>query len=344
MARITTPSTTSTITTHPDILPVILSFADRQTLSRCMQVNWKFFHIASPYLYSNIRLIPNEADAFLYGASFGPIILADGSERDLKRELLAMVKVLNIERHQGCNGFLATACSRWRGLGVEFPSLNVLRIWVGPNMFEGGWFNCPWIPNMSPQKLVMRNVTAISAGGSYTFAPRDLLCKVQKVVVVVSKLRNLSEINQDVLRSHRRTSESLIQPGTEAVIVFWTKSPDSGWWAEAPLADYDNIIDQIVLCSLAEADRLTICNAGSMYPIMSENGDCTTYASYEEREKEVTEAVKRKIEQVSRRRGELARLAKRLESLRFMTFGDYLGKEEWKGEFDAEEVDSWILS
>lgn len=137
--------------------------------------------------------------------------------------------------------------------------------------------------------------------------------------------------------------ESPIQPGTDTVIVFWTKSPDSGWWAEAPLADYDNIIDQIVLCSLAEADRLTICNAGSMYPVMSENGDCTTYASYEEREKEVTEAVKRKIEQVSRRRGELVRLAKRLESLRFMTFGDYLGKEDWKGEFDAEEVASWLI-
>lgn len=270
--------------------------------------------------------------------------MEDGSERDLKRELLAMVKVLNIEKHQGCNGFLATACSRWRGLGIEFPSLNVLRVWMGPNMFEGGWFNCPWIPNMSPQKLVMRNVTAISAGNSYTFAPRDLLRKVQKVVVVVPKLRNLSEINQDALRSHRRTSESPIEPGTETVIVFWTEGPDSGWWAEAPLADYDNIIDQLVMCSLAEADRLTICNAGSIYPVVSENGDCVPYVSYQEREGEVAAAVKRKIEQISRRRGELARLGKRLESLRFMSFGEYLGKEDWKGEFDPEEMAPWVLS
>ncbi|AFR96692.1 hypothetical protein C343_04820 [Cryptococcus neoformans C23] len=344
MTLATTPSTASPIMTHPDILPVILSFADRQTLSRCMQATWKLFNLASPYLYSNIRLIPNEADAFLHGASFGPIILEDGSERDLKRELLAMVKVLNIERHQGCNGFLATACSRWRGLGIEFPSLNVLRVWVGPNMFEGGWFNCPWIPNMSPQKLVMRNVTAISAGSSYTFAPQGLLCKVQKVVVVVPKLRNLSDINRDALNSRRRISESPIQPGTETVIVFWTEGPDSGWWPEAPLADYDNIVDQIVLCSLAEADKLTICNAGSMYPVVSGNGACLTYSSYQEREEEVAAAVKRKVEQISRRRGELARLGKRLESLRFMSFGEYLEKEEWKGEFDSEEVAPWVLS
>lgn len=162
--------------------------------------------------------------------------------------------------------------------------------------------------------------------------------------MVVPKLRNLSDINRDALNSRRRTSESPIQPGTETVIVFWTEGPDSGWWPEAPLADYDNIVDQIVLCSLAEADKLTICNAGSMYPVVSGNGACLTYSSYQEREEEVAAAVKRKVEQISRRRGELARLGKRLESLRFMSFGEYLEKEEWKGEFDSEEVAPWVLS
>ncbi|KAK8854699.1 hypothetical protein IAR55_003438 [Kwoniella newhampshirensis] len=331
---------------HPDILSLILTHADTATLSRCMRVSWQFYDLSAPMLYSNITIIPNNADSFLHGASHGPIILDNGTSRDLKRDLLKLVRIVNIRNHQGCSGFAGnTACTRWRGATIDFPNLETLKVWVGPSPFEGGWFNCPWVPNFNPRTLVMRDVSGLSAGGSYTFAPRSLLCKVRKVVVVIKSLRDLSMVNDDVLSSRKPTPEAPLEMGAQTVLVLWTDTPDDYWGdsASPPRPEESaKMIDQIVLCAISEVDRLTICNAGQMH--RGYLGGTSSSLTYDEVEDSVESAIRTRLEEVSRRRKEAGRLKDRSAALRFMSFGEYLRNDAWKGEFDEQEVKAWMRS
>nr|XP_031864050.1 uncharacterized protein CI109_000694 [Kwoniella shandongensis]KAA5531122.1 hypothetical protein CI109_000694 [Kwoniella shandongensis] len=333
--------TTASPLAHPDIISHILAYADAPTLSRCMRVSWQFYDHCAPLLYDNITIIPNEADSFLRGTNHGPVILDDGTSRDLKRDLLKLVKIVNIKNHQGCSGFAGnTACTRWRGATIDFPNLESLRVWVGPSPFEGGWFNCPWVPNFNPRKLVMRDVSGLSAGGSYTFAPRSLLGKVRKVVVVMKTLRDLSMVNDEVLSSRKPTPVAPLEIGAETVLVLWTDTPRHSWGRNEESSpprtdDFRRIIDQIVLCALSEVDRLTICNLGQLH--RSYMDYTTPTSTYDEIEDKVVLAIKQRLEEVSLRRGEVGRLKRRSAALRFIRFERYLRDDDWKGEFDEDE-------
>ncbi|WVQ80185.1 hypothetical protein IAT38_002290 [Cryptococcus sp. DSM 104549] len=327
--------------THPDIFRTIISFADKPTLARCMLVSWSTYDMASPLLYNNVVIVPQVADSFLHGASYGPIFLDDGSSRELKRELLAHVKVLGVKEHRGCTAWGMTACTRWHQIGIEFPALEVLRIWIPPQVYEGGWFGCPWVSTFTPRTLVVRDCTAVGEGNSHhttSSAPSSVLPSVRKVVETVRELRDLSQINDDVIASRKRTPPSCYEPGTEAVVVFWVDSPEAAWCPDAELSGYDNIISQITICALRGAARLTICNAGLIQRVVI-NGVPTPY---EEREYEVETAVREKLKKVSERRAEQGRLGARLKALRFMPFGEYLREGTWEGEFDVDEVGPWL--
>ncbi|WVF67575.1 hypothetical protein IAT40_002333 [Kwoniella sp. CBS 6097] len=323
--------------THPDILSNILYFADKSTLARCLRVSWSFFEITAPVLYEDITIVPNEADAIFRGASMGPMIFSDGSDRQLKREMFRYVKRLKIRRHGKCSGFSGrTACTRWRGIGIEFPALQVLTDWKGSETDSGLWGGCPWIPNLKHSKLVMRDEDVLSGYRGFSFIPHKLPSDIKKVIVTIRNLRNLHEVNEDSIESRKPTSPSSLDPALKIVIVIWTDTPDQVWnqiHGPIPLSLFDNLVEQIALCAFEGLDDIVICNA-SRIRIM--NIDASRSQQYLE------DAVKEMVEGMCKSRRETKKAKERLGSLRWMDFEQYLATEEWRGEFDDEEIRPWL--
>ncbi|WRT68502.1 uncharacterized protein IL334_005478 [Kwoniella shivajii] len=335
----------SALLTHPDILSQILRYADKASIARCMQVSWSFFTLCSPFLYANITLIPDEADAIFRGASTGPMIYSDCTEREMKRELLRHVQIIGIREHGKCNGFAGnTACTRWRGIGIEFPHLKILRIWEPPSVYVGDWWSCPWIKSFNYDKLIMRDIRYLSAGGPYTFAPSELLGKPSKVVITIRGLNDLREVNKDVITPKpRRDYPSLqndrvppVRPDMETVIIFWAERPSQKWNEEGPPIGIDelyNLIEQLSICASVQTRKLVICNADKI-PLLDKTPEDTKIF--------IENAMKETVQAISNGRNEQKQAKARLDVLHFMSFEEYLELEDWKGEFDKEEIEDWL--
>ncbi|OCF44041.1 hypothetical protein I317_02149 [Kwoniella heveanensis CBS 569] len=325
---------------HPDILTNILSFADKSTLARCLCVSWSFHEIAAPVLYEDITVVPNEADAIFRGASMGPMIFSDGSDRELKKELLRHVKRLRIKRHGQCDGFSGrTACTRWRGVGIEFPALEVLSDYSstsGHDFSLDHWGGCPWIPNLKHSKLVMRDVNVLSACRGCSFIPYTLPPEITKAVVTLRTLRNLRESNESYIESTKPTYPSTLSPTLKVVIVLWCDTPDQVWdstHAPMPLSSFDNLVEQLALCAFIGLQDIVICNA-SRIRIM--NIDASRSQQY------LGDAVKEMVEGICKSRREVKKSEQRMATLRWMDFEQYLVDEESRGEYSDEEIRPWL--
>ncbi|WVQ95054.1 hypothetical protein IAU59_002146 [Kwoniella sp. CBS 9459] len=325
---------------HPDILTNILYFADRSTLSRCLRVSWTFYEIVAPVLYEDITIVPDEADAIFRGASMGPMIFSDGSDRELKREMFRYVKRLRVKRHGQCDGFSGrTACTRWRGIGIEFPALQVLTDWSDVGNGGAGshqWGSCPWIPNLKHSKLVLRDVDILSYGRGCSFVPYTLPKDVRKVVVTIPHLRNLHDVNESYVDSKEPTSPSTYDRTTRMVIILWTNTPDQVWdhsHGPMPLSLFDNLVEQLALCAFEGLNDIVICNA-SRIRIMNIDASRS--------QENLQDAVNEMVKGICKSRGESKETKSRLAALRWMDFEHYLAREEWRGEFGDEEIRPWL--
>ncbi|WWC90608.1 uncharacterized protein L201_005544 [Kwoniella dendrophila CBS 6074] len=335
-------SPTSALLTHPDILTHILSFADKSSLSRCMQVSWSFFQLASPLLYREITLIPDEADSIFKGASTGLMIYSDLSEREMKRDLLSNVRILNIKEHDNCNGFNGTsACTRWRGIGIEFDNLEILKIWVPSNSrYMGNWWNCPWIPNFQNYgKLVVRNVNHLSCNAPYTIVPDRMKKNIFKLVITIKNMVDLREMNERVISSTISSpTEDHLGTNTDIVVIFWIDKPGQTWCCNnndksLNLNDIDNLIEQISICALVRTKRLIICNLDKISILDKKPKEVEEY---------LQNGFKELIQAMSTSRREHKQIENRLQAIEYMTFEQYLAEEDWKGEFDIDELQPWL--
>ncbi|KAK6910762.1 hypothetical protein I204_03207 [Kwoniella mangroviensis CBS 8886] len=319
------PSSKSSVITHPDILCHILQYADKQSLSRCMRVSWLFFQLASPLLYSTLSITPNNIDSVLRGASSGSMIYSDCTEREMKRDLLGLVKNLSMKNHEGCDNL---GCLRWCQTNIKFLSLNILRIYLNE---------------------------ANTTGQPYSGIADETFQTVTKLVITFRNLEDLREVNQMTLEigqsieHHKR----MFNENTEIVLIFWADDPTQKWYHNANAGvdsdpdlnadsdsdsddgegEIDNIVQQISLCAVADAGKLIVCNLDKIAMKDKTNMETKQYMS---------NRIERMMEDWTNCTRAQKQLKNRLEVIEYMSFEEYLTREDWQGEFDREEVELWF--
>ncbi|WWC93488.1 hypothetical protein V866_000323 [Kwoniella sp. B9012] len=343
-------SSKSSIITHPDILCYILQYADKQSLARCMRVSWLFFQLASPLLYSTLSITPNNIDSVLRGASSGSMICSDCTEREMKRDLLGLVKNLSVRNHEGCDNL---GCMRWYQTNIKFPSLNILRIYL--NEINTSALYCRWLRGFEPKKLIIRDMTHLAAGQPYSGIADETFQTATKLVITFRNLEDLREVNQMTPESGQSIElhKRIFKENTEIVLIFWTDDSTQKWYHNANArvdsdpnfnsdsnsdsddeeGEIDNIVQQISLCAMADVGRLIVCNSDKIAMKDRTNMDVKRYMS-------------NRIEGMMKNwmnctRGQ-KQLKNRLEMIEYIDFEEYLTREDWQGEFDRKEVELWF--
>ncbi|WVQ68359.1 uncharacterized protein L199_006566 [Kwoniella botswanensis] len=346
----TSPSSKSSIITHPDILGYILQYADRQSLARCMRVSWLFFQLASPLLYSTLSITPNNIDSVLRGASSGSMIYSDCTEREMKRDLLGLVKNLSVRNHEGCDNL---GCMRWYQTNIKFPSLSILRIYL--NEINTSALYCRWLRGLEPKKLIIRDMTYLAAGQPYSGIVDETLQTVTKLVITFRNLDDLREVNQMTLEGGQSIEhhKRIFDENTEIVLIFWTDDPTQKWNHNANAGvdsdpnfssdsnsnsddgegDIDNLVQQISLCAMADVGRLIVCNSDKIAMKDRTNMDVKRY---------ISNRIEGMMKNWMNCTGGQKQLKNRSEVIEYMDFEEYLTREDWQGEFDREEVELWF--
>ncbi|WVW85519.1 hypothetical protein I302_107557 [Kwoniella bestiolae CBS 10118] len=316
--------------THPDILSHILRYVDQSTLSTSMRVSWAFFHVAAPFLYSKLSIIPNNADSIFRAVTIDHITSSSITERrgSMKRNLFGLVRNLSVGCEEDCNG---PKCRKWSD-EIDFPSLEILRLWINP--YSTGYMDCSWLSTLSPKrKLIVRDVQYLSNGEPFNFLPCHLLRTAQKLVLTMRSFKNLRETNHRILSSSSTSPcpRHTINPDIEIVLIFWTDRPSEKWLHgsyDSPLNSYevDNILEQITICLLVDVRRFIICNVDKL---------ALSDGFFRDR-------LEGMVRRVSSGNGVAEDQAQKiLGKIEFMAFEEYLGKEEWQGEFDDDEVERY---
>jgi len=91
---------------NPEILRIILSFANHSTLHSCIQVNSTFYEVAGPLLYREVRINGNGLSSFTRATVVPAPIADDGNishyVRTSQLELLKHIEVVEIASHTSC--------------------------------------------------------------------------------------------------------------------------------------------------------------------------------------------------------------------------------------------------